>query len=187
MKSAVQRRILFAASVLGALVGIVILIAAIGLLLPSHHVVTVSMRLSQPPDSVWAVVRDFASYPTWWHEVRAATRMTRADGREVWLERDRHNQELPIEVLESQPPQRMVTRIADSGLPFAGTWTYEILPTPDGCSLTITEAGEVRHPIFRFISRFVLGHYGVVESFLGDLARRFDEQASITRSTPSAD
>ena len=57
-------------------------------------------------------------------------------------------------------------------LPFGGSWTYELIPTAGGTMLRITEDGEVYNPLFRFISRFVLGHYKSIDQYLDDLERR---------------
>jgi hypothetical protein len=35
------------------------------------------------------------------------------------------------------------------GLPFVGTWTFEVSPEDGASRLTITEHGEVYHPLFR--------------------------------------
>jgi len=64
-----------------------------------------------------------------------------------------------------------VTRIADPKLPFGGTWTYELSPAPERTSLRITEDGEVRNPVLRFVSRFVLGHTATIDRYLADLGR----------------
>jgi hypothetical protein len=70
------------------------------------------------------------------------------------------------------PPRRMVTRIADPDLPFGGGWTFELEPADGpqgGTSVRITEDGEVYNPVFRFVSRFVLGHTRSMERYLADL------------------
>ena len=41
-----------------------------------------------------------------------------------------------------------------------------------GTRVSITERGEVYNPIFRFLSRFVFGHTGTMETYLRDLARK---------------
>ena len=83
---------------------------------------------------------------------------------------------LTMEVMENQAPVRRVTRIADKNLPFGGTWTYVITATPEGSMLSITEAGEVYNPIFRFMSRFVFGHTRTMESYLTSLGDKFGEK-----------
>ena len=69
--------------------------------------------------------------------------------------------------------RRLVTRIADTGLPFGGQWTYELVPDGEGTRLTITEDGEVYNPLFRFVSRFVMGHTATIERYLDDVEKRF--------------
>ena len=160
----------------GGLVGIVILVTAIGALLPQNHTATASVTLRQPPESVWAVVSELGEYPAWWPAVKSAERSSDELGREIWIHRDKRGQGMPLAVLESHHPARLVLLIASHDLPFGGTWTYQIQPTSAGGSLvTVTEDGEVYNPIFRFMSRFVFGHYTTIEHFLGALAARFDE------------
>ena len=79
-----------------------------------------------------------------------------------------------VDVVESDPPRRIVTRIPPGG-PFGGTWTCEIAPVDGGTTLTIIEHGEVYNPMFRFLSRFVFGHYGTQERFLRAVATRLHE------------
>jgi hypothetical protein len=181
MKRKTVQWVLFAVSIVGALLGIVLLIALIGFFLPTRHVVSVTTVLAQPADSVWAVISDFASYPSWWEGAASVERLEDEQGRTVWLQRDRRNQALPIVVLESDPPRRLVTEIAADDLPFGGRWIYQIEPSPRGCTVKITERGEVYNPIFRFMSRFVLGHYTTLESYLSALARRFGEDPEVLR------
>ncbi len=70
--------------------------------------------------------------------------------------------------------QKLVTRIADKDLPFGGTWTYEIAPDNRGTTLTITEHSEVYNPVFRFISRFVIGHTEQIDKYFDSLATRLE-------------
>ncbi len=66
-------------------------------------------------------------------------------------------------------------------MPFGGTWTFDIEPAGTGTQLTITEDGIVRNPIFRFVSRFVFGHYKTQETYLRDLAKKFGETVTAER------
>ena len=86
------------------------------------------------------------------------------DGRAITYER-----------VESVPPRRMVTRI-DPGLPFGGTWTYHLVPEAEGTALTITEDGEVYNPVFRFVSRFVMGHTATIDTYLKYLKIKLGER-----------
>jgi hypothetical protein len=66
----------------------------------------------------------------------------------------------------------MVTRIIDEGMPFGGSWTYELSDSDGGTEVRITEDGVVYNPIFRFVSRFVMGHHGTMDGYLTNLGRK---------------
>ncbi len=84
---------------------------------------------------------------------------------------------------EDVPPQRIVARIADESEGFGGTWTYELAASPDQkrSTVTITENGTVSNPLFRFLSKFVFGHYTSLETYAQDLAKRFGGNAEPVR------
>jgi hypothetical protein len=65
-----------------------------------------------------------------------------------------------------------VTVIADKGIPFGGSWDYRIIPEGAGSRITITENGEVYNPIFRFVSRYVIGHTATLDKYLSALATK---------------
>jgi hypothetical protein len=89
------------------------------------------------------------------------------------------------EEVTSDPPRLYRTRVvgdaAEHKLPFAGTWTYEITPTADGsaCTCRITEDGEVSNPIFRFVSRFFIGHTRTIDTYLTALCGKFNEPVKL--------
>ncbi len=166
--------------IIGIAIGSFVLMALIGLLLPAAHVASASLYLRQSPDSVWAVIRDIGGYAAWWDEIESVERAPTSE-RELWLQQHRRAGVLPLEVVESQPTQRLITRIAGADLPFRGTWTHVIDPAPGGCTLTITESGEVYNPLFRFVSRYVFGHHATLEAYLEALAARFGDGAPVTR------
>ena len=43
--------------------------------------------------------------------------------------------------------------------------------------VTLTEAGEIYNPIFRFMARFVFGYSGTIEAYLKALHAKFGETA----------
>ena len=162
-------------------IAVVVLIAAvviiIGALLPKAHVVSRSARFRQPPAAVWEVI---TGPPTWRPDVRAFEELPERDGHKVWLEVDNHGQKITFERVESSPPVSMVTRIADPKLPFVGSWSHQIAPADGGGSLlTITENGEVYNPIFRFVSRFIIGHSASIEKYLTALGNKFGDPVTI--------
>jgi|ERR1051326_5805506 hypothetical protein len=146
-----------------SLAGLLILIVVIGALLPQKHRVSRSITLNRPPEVVWNLI---SGAPTWRADIRKYDELPTHEGRRMWRETDKHAQTITYEAIEDQPPRRLVTRIADPKLPFGGTWTYEITPGASACSLTITEDGEVYNPLFRFVSRFVMGHSATIDAYL---------------------
>jgi len=141
------------------LAALVVVVAIIGSMLPRNHVASRTMRVNRRPEDVWAAV-------------------TQAAG----------SSDVPVDVIESRPPTRQVTRVKETEKKFGGTWTIVIAPTQPpstgsgqaACTVTITEDGWVANPIFRFVSRFVIGHHATMDGILKRVAQAFDEEAVLT-------
>jgi Polyketide cyclase / dehydrase and lipid transport len=160
--------------VVGVLVTLVALVAVIGVMLPKNHLASRSSHFRQPPQAIWDAI---TGAPDWRPDIRSFEKLPPRDGHRAWKEIDKHGQAIAYVSVDENSPHRLVTRIADPKLPFGGTWTYEIVPESGGCQLTITEAGEIYNPIFRFMSRFVLGYSGSIETYLKALHAKFGEPA----------
>ncbi len=160
----VVKRLLIAG---GALLALVALVTAIGSALPIRHTAALESVFPAPRNSLYALITDVARYPEWRAGVERVE-LHPAAGRLRWAETGADGKIL-YEAVESVPGIRLVTRIADPGLPFGGSWTFELEDTPAGTRLRITEDGEVYNPVFRFLSRFVFGHDRTIERFLADL------------------
>lgn len=166
---------------LGGLVAIVAVVAIVGALLPRAHVATCRARLRAAPERIWGHLVDVDAFPSWRSDVRAVERLPDRDGHAVWRESRAQGDRITFEATESDAPRRLVTRIADEGLPFGGRWIYELSQEGGGTTVTITEEGEVYNPIFRFVARFFLGYHGSLETALKDLGRKLGETASVER------
>jgi hypothetical protein len=162
------------------LVGVVAAAWVIGLLLPKGHTAARTLRLKQRPEVVWSVIADSQSAPSWRLNVVKVERLADMNGHPFWRETYKNGETLPLEIVESVPPKRLVGRIADPKLPFGGTWTYEIATVEEGCTVTITERGEVYNPIFRLVSRF-MNQAATIEEYLNYLAKKFGEEPQLTR------
>jgi len=161
--------------VIGGLVGLVVLMAMIGALVPREHRATSSVTLRQPADSVWKVVRDLGGITAWWPEIKESVRQPDQDGREVWRQK-MSGFDVPLIVVESVPPRRLVTKIdASAGAAFGGKWTYELTSDSGSTRISVTEEGWIGNPIFRFLSRFVFGYYGSLDGYLKALGKRYGE------------
>jgi len=124
------------------LIAMVAVVAVVGFFLPVNHEASRSAEFNKPPEAVWTLIADPNSYRGWW------------DGADV-----------KTAVIESVPPSRLVTRIVDE-TQFGGTWTFEIVPTPSGSRLTITERGDIYNVVFRALAKYAFGYTGTMDSFL---------------------
>jgi uncharacterized protein YndB with AHSA1/START domain len=163
--------------ILGLLVAILVLIIAVGALLPKEHVVSRSARYQQAPEVIWQTINDYRAFPSWRGDVVRVEPIAGSEGRTAWKEYSR-NGVIPFEIVEAEAPSKLVTRIADPNLPFGGTWIYQIAPAENGCVLTITEHGEVYNPVFRFVSRFFIGQSATADHYLVALGRKFGESVT---------
>ena len=138
---------------IGALAALVGIVAAVGSMLPRNHTASRTLRVSRPPADVWTAVI-------------AATAAS----------------SVPVDVVESHPPSRLVTRVKETEHMFGGTWTIAIAadpftgPTPGRTALTIGEDGWVANPIVRFVSRYVIGHHATMDGILKAVAKTLNEE-----------
>src|SRR3989442_4574140 len=161
--------------VFGGLVGLIALVALVGAFVSRDHRATSPVTLRQPPDSVWRVVRDRGNITAWWPAMEKAAGLPDRDGNEVWRQKI-SGFDVPIIVMESAPPRRLVTQIdPTAGGAFGGTWTYELASDGTGTRISVTEAGWISNPIFRSMSRFLFGYYGPLDKYLNALGKRLGE------------
>jgi hypothetical protein len=120
-------------------------------MLPRNHTASRTLRVKRTPAEIWP----------------ALINATQAS-------------DVPVDVLESQPPVRLVTRVTEREKNFGGTWTIAIAARPEGSDVTITEDGWVANPLFRFISRFVIGHHASMDGILGQVAKALNENPALS-------
>lgn len=167
--------LLIAAPFVVGIIAAVGFVAAVGAMLPRGHSATRSARYVATPEAVWAVITDFPSHPTWRPGLKSIERLPDRSGHPTWKETSGWGDVMPVEIEVFEPPRRMVGRIVDDGLPFGGTWTYEIVPEAGGCRVRVTEDGFVKSVIFRYISR-TMGYTGTMEKYLEALGRRLGDE-----------
>ena len=149
-----------------SLAGLLILIIVIGAIIPRKHRVSRTVVLHQSPETVWSLI---SGPPNWRKDVRNYQDLPPHEGHRMWRETDKHGQAITYEAIEASAPHRLVVKIADPTLPFGGTWTYALAPAGQDCSLTITEDGEVYNPLFRFVSRFIIGQTATLDAYVKSL------------------
>lgn len=166
--------ILIGAASLAAIVAIVVLVGAA---LPRDHVAAMAARIPATPESVWAALTTPADFPAWRSDVKRVEVLAATPTGASWREQGSSGA-ITYVVDAADPPRRLVGRIADQGLPFGGSWEYRI--EPDGATasrVTIVERGSVYNPVFRFASRFIIGHTRTIDTYLRALAKRFGGSA----------
>lgn len=175
---------------LGIVIGVAALVAivvGIGYVLPEAHTATVYADIGASRSEVWPLVAEPGRAPEWRSSVDRVEDRPDVDGQPAWTEISSTGP-MPMVLVERVPEERIVTRIIDEGMPFGGTWTIRLADAPNGGTrVTITEDGRVYNPIFRFVSRFIMGHYGTAERYLRDLGSHFGEDTRPIRSDAPED
>jgi hypothetical protein len=172
----------WAVGAVGVIVVLVLVVLIVGSVLPRSHVASVAARYAATPDTLWTSLTDVASFPRWRTGVSRVESLPDENGQRGWREHGKHDA-VTYRVVEADPPRRLVSRIADEGLPYGGTWTYELTPDGSGTRLTITERGEIYNPIFRFVARFVLGYTSTMEDVLRTLGTKHGETVAPERGS----
>jgi len=138
-----------------------------GSTLPEKHTATASYTFQSSREQVWAILTDFNSWPAWRSDLKEIR-----DGNNSFTEVNADGEAIEYRVDDFMPPERLVTTIITPDLPFGGSWTYELTMEGTGCTLTITENGEVYNPMFRFISKYMMGHTATMEQYIEDLKKK---------------
>lgn len=162
--------------VASTLVCFLLLVVVIGMLLPKAHVASRSAVYKATPERLFALMD---GPQTWRSTVKKYEPVSMQEGRRQWRETDDHGHIITYEAVERRPPTLLKTRIATANLPYSGTWTMNLDPAGASTKLRITEEGEVYHPVFRFVSRFVIGQTRTIDTYLRDLATATGQNVEI--------
>lgn len=163
--------------VVGIVVALVLAVLVAGLLLPEEHRASRTLVTKQTPQAIWDAINDHAHETAWRSDVKNVSSLGERDGKQVWQEEYKDGNKVTLITTESKPPRRMVRELTDLEGPFSGRWEIDITPTPAGSNVTITEIGRVSNPVFRFASKYIIGHTTFMEKYLTGLAGKFGEQA----------
>jgi uncharacterized protein YndB with AHSA1/START domain len=164
--------------IVGIVGGVMALVAVIGAALPRRHSASRTARLPVPPDTVYALLADVDRHASWRTTLKSLERLPDRNGLPAWVETT-GTQRISLCFERMERPGLLVSRITDESLPFGGTWTYRIAAVPDGSDLTITEDGEIRNTIFRFMARFVFGYTATMDGFLKSVERAAEGRRAI--------
>ncbi|HXG71118.1 MAG TPA: SRPBCC family protein [Gemmatimonadaceae bacterium] len=145
-------------------------VVLIGYSLPQAHVATVTAAYSAAPADIWSWISQPERYPSWRNGLTVVELLPDPHGRVAWRETGKDGK-ISYRFTQRTEGTRLVTLITDEGLPFGGGWEFNLQPEGKGSRLTITEHGEVYNPVYRFVSRFFLGHTSTMEGYLTDLGK----------------
>ena len=162
--------------VVGVLVVLILVVVVTGALLPKRHVVSRSAEYRVAPAQLFALI---AGEQSWRPDVLRSETVPDAGGRELMRETSRGGESMLYEVTESVPPKTITRRIATQNLPYSGSWTYSLEPKDGGTVVRITEDGEVYNPVFRFVSRFVIGQTRTMDNYLSALGKATGQEVEI--------
>ncbi len=151
----------------GATAALIAIVILVGAALPKHHSATRSAFIQASPEQVFQLI---SGPPDWRTDLKSYS-VVDEDGKHLVRETDKHGQTITYERVEYRPPTLVRNAIADKNLPFGGAWTWNVQPQNEGCLVTITEDGEIYNPVFRFVSRFVIGYTRTIDGYLARLTQ----------------
>jgi hypothetical protein len=158
--------------VLAALIGLALLAAlvayVIGRGIPREHVAEVEGVVGASCEQVFARITTVEQFPTWRVGLKSVERLAP----DAWREESSHGS-IRFQIEASNAPSRLVVAIPEQGLPFGGTWIYELSPEAAGCRVKLAEHGWVEPPIFRFVMRHVTGETKTLNTYLAALEKSF--------------
>lgn len=161
--------------VVAAIAALILCVVAIGALLPKRHVVSRSAVYRATPEQLFALI---AGPQTWRPQVKQFEVLPSSDGRELQRETTSEGT-VTYEVLDLVPPNSLKRRIATENLPYSGTWTFALQQSGVNTTVRITEDGEVYNPVFRFVSRFILGQTSTIDAYLRALGKAAGQDVQV--------
>jgi hypothetical protein len=165
-----------AAGFLVLLIAVVVAVAVIGSLLPKRHIASRNAAYRATPEQIFALI---AGPQNWRPDVLRCEIVPEPNGREMMSETTRDGKTVTYQLLDRVANRSIKRRIATHGLPYSGTWTFSLEPSGDITTVRITEEGEVYNPVFRFVSRFILGHTHTMDIYLQALGKSVGQEVAI--------
>jgi hypothetical protein len=163
-------------SLVGVLVLLVAVVVVIGMLLPKRHVASRSAVIQANPERLFALI---SGSQEWRPEVKSCELIDGDGGKHFQRETSRRGETVLYELQGSKPPLAIERRIATEHLPYGGKWSFVLEPVNGGTRVRITEDGEVYNPVFRFVSRFVMGHTAMLDAYLKALGKAVGQDVRI--------
>ena len=161
----------------GSIVLLALVVYVIGALLPKSHRVSRSALYHATQERLFSLI---SGPQDWRPDVARFESLPDAANRYLVRETSRDGSIVTYELKQITPLASLTRRIATENLPYSGTWTYTLHREGAATSVQITEDGEIYSPIFRFVSRFIMGKHGTIDSYLRALGKATGEDV-VTR------
>ena len=158
----------FFLSIVGILIGLVLIVLIVGSFLPEKHSASVKGEFDVPIQKLWTTVSNFSDYSRW----RGNLQKVEVLSENSWRETNEWDDTITFQVIESVENKNMTVEIVDKDLAFGGQWVYQIDSLGvNKTGLSITENGEIYNLAFRFMARFVFGYTMTMEEFVKQLEK----------------
>jgi hypothetical protein len=158
------------------LVLLIVGVVAVGASLPKRHVVSRSASYGVTAEQLFSLI---AGAQNWRPDVTKWESVSADGGRELTRETTRDGETITYELLVRVPPISLQRRIATENLPYSGTWSYALQSNGGNTVVRITEDGQVYNPMFRFMSRFVVGQTRTMDNYLRALGKATGQEVEI--------
>jgi Polyketide cyclase / dehydrase and lipid transport len=150
--------------------------AGVGALLPRRHLASRSAIYRATPEQLFALI---SGPQSWRPDVLRSDTIAGPDGQALLRETTRDGNTMIYEAFAANPPTSISRRVVGKNLPFTGSWTYSLALSAGGTTVRITEDAEVYNPVFRFMSRFVIGQTRTMDTYLRSLGRATGQEVKI--------
>jgi len=155
-----------------SLISVVVLLSVIGVLMPRTQSFTRSVRIPDPPQTVWSVLTDCTAEPYWRPEVKSCQALPTEDGHPVFRLMSSHGGSTEVEVYETIPSQNLGVRFLN--LPAGGqlSWIFNLTPFQGGTQVSLTQNDSIGDLPARIFFRASV-RAQVADAFLRELAQDF--------------
>lgn len=150
--------------ILAVIVGLIVVVAVVGYILPEVHTATAQRSFTSPAQDAWRLIIEVHEYPEWRPNVEGVNVVSSEPL--VWEEAWGRGDNITFRETEREEGRKFVAAIANDDLPFGGSWTYLVEPSEEGCTVSITENGEIHDPFFRFVSHLFLDQTSTMRAYL---------------------
>lgn len=164
------------------------IVAVLGTRIDAQH--TASYQTSIPAEigDVWTLVSDIGSLSTWNPSIAKVEALEPYEGYDVWRKTYQSGDKLTFYIKVHEPERHLSRVIHDPDSPFQGSWDIRLTATEGSqrTELHLTEYGEIKNPILRFVAHHVMGTESFIKSYAQTIEQVFqpaDEQDKIELGT----